>query len=230
MKETVTAIVLAAGQGRRMNSKIQKQFMLLQNKPVLYYSLQCFQESEVDQIILVTGETEIEYCQKEIVEKYGFSKVKAIVPGGKERYDSVEQGLNCIEDGIVLIHDGARPFVTQEMIHQSIVTAMEAGACTIGVPVKDTIKVVDENQYGIETPDRKTLWQIQTPQTFQVSLIKKAYDCMRQSEMGNITDDTMLVEQYCGVRTKMIEGNYQNLKITTPEDLVLAEALLQEHF
>lgn len=229
MKETVTAIVLAAGQGRRMNSKIQKQFMLLQNKPVLYYSLQCFQESEVDQIILVTGETEIEYCQKEIVEKYGFSKVKSIVPGGKERYDSVEQGLNCIEDGIVLIHDGARPFVTQEMIHQSIVTAMEAGACTIGVPVKDTIKVVDENQYGIETPDRKTLWQIQTPQTFQVSLIKKAYDCMRQSEMGNITDDTMLVEQYCGVRTKMIEGNYQNLKITTPEDLVLAEALLQEH-
>lgn len=228
MKETVTAIVLAAGQGRRMNSKIQKQFMLLQNKPVLYYSLQCFQESEVDQIILVTGETEIEYCQKEIVEKYGFSKVKSIVPGGKERYDSVEQGLNCIEDGIVLIHDGARPFVTQDMIRQSIVTAREAGACTIGVPVKDTIKVVDENQYGIATPDRKTLWQIQTPQTFQVSLIKKAYHCMRQSEMGNITDDTMLVEEFCGVRTKMIEGSYQNLKITTPEDLVLAEALLDK--
>ena len=228
MKETVTAIVLAAGQGRRMNSKIQKQFMLLQNKPVLYYSLHCFQESEVDQIILVTGETEIEYCQKEIVEKYGFSKVKSIVPGGKERYDSVEQGLNCIEDGIVLIHDGARPFVTQDMIRQSVITAKEAGACTIGVPVKDTIKVVDENQYGIETPDRKTLWQIQTPQTFQVPLIKKAYDCMRQSEMGNITDDTMLVEQYCGVRTKMIKGSYQNLKITTPEDLVLAEALLDK--
>lgn len=227
VKEEISVIVLAAGQGRRMNSKVQKQFMLLQDKPVLYYSLQCFQQSDVMRIILVTGKSEVEYCRREIVEQYGFDKVTDIVAGGVERYDSVEQGLSCIEHGIVLIHDGARPFVTSEMIRQSIAATREYGACTVGMPVKDTIKVVDEQNYGVATPDRKTLWQIQTPQTFHVSLIKEAYARMRQSEMGNITDDTMLVENYCGRKVKVIEGDYRNLKITTPEDLNLAESILQ---
>lgn len=227
MKENITAIVLAAGQGKRMNSKIQKQFLLLQDKPVLYYSLHCFQESDVNRIVLVTGESEIEYCHKEIVIKYGFDKVSDIVAGGAERYDSVEHGLNCIEYGIVLIHDGARPFVTQEMIQRSVATAKKEGACTVGVPVKDTIKIVDENGYGIDTPARKMLWQIQTPQTFQVPLIKEAYYRMRQSENGNITDDTMLVERYCGTKVKVIEGDYRNIKITTPEDMILAESFLK---
>lgn len=227
MKEEITAIVLAAGQGRRMNSTVQKQFLLLQDKPVLYYSLQCLQNSDVDRIVLVTGETEIEYCRSEIVEKYNINKVTDIIAGGRERYDSVEQGLNCIMDGIVLIHDGARPFVTTDIVQRSIQTAKEKGACTAGVPVKDTIKIVDAEHYGIATPDRNTLWQIQTPQTFRVSLLKEAYACMRQSEYGNITDDTMLVERYCGVRVKVIEGDYQNLKLTTPEDMILAEQILR---
>lgn len=227
MKEEITAIVLAAGQGRRMNSTVQKQFLLLQEKPVLYYSLRCFQESEVDRIILVTGETEIEYCRTEIIEKYKLDKVVEIIAGGRERYDSVEQGLSCVRDGIVLIHDGARPFVTVDIVRRSIQTAKEEGACTVGMPVKDTIKIVDAEHFGIATPDRNTLWQIQTPQAFRVPLIKEAYARMRQSEIGNITDDTMLVEQYCGVKVKMIEGSYQNLKITTPEDMVLAEQILQ---
>lgn len=226
-KEEISAIVLAAGQGRRMNSKVQKQFMLLQDKPVLFYSLQCFQQSNVSRIILVTGESEIEYCRREIVEKYHFDKVTDIVAGGAERYDSVEQGLNRIEQGIVLIHDGARPFVTSDMIQRSITAAMENGACTVGMPVKDTIKVVDENNFGVSTPDRKMLWQIQTPQTFQVPLIKEAYFRMRQSDSGNITDDTMLVEKYCGVKVKVIEGDYRNLKITTQEDMAFAEGILQ---
>lgn len=227
MKEEISVIVLAAGQGRRMNSKVQKQFMLLQDKPVLYYSLKCFQESNVMRIILVTGEKEIEYCKKEIVEKYQFDKVTDVIAGGTERYDSVEQGLNCITDGIVLIHDGARPFVNLEMIQQSIEAAREYGACTVGMPVKDTIKVVNENGIGIDTPDRSTLWQIQTPQTFQVPLIKEAYARMRKTKMGNITDDTMLVEYYCNTKVKVIKGDYRNLKITTPEDMILAEGILQ---
>lgn len=227
MKERITAIILAAGQGKRMNSRIQKQFMLLQEKPLLYYSLRCFQDSEIEEIVLVTGSGEIEFCQKAIVEAYGFTKVKAVIAGGAERYDSVEKGLACIEDGIVLIHDGARPFVSREMIRQSIIAAMENGACTVGVPVKDTIKVVDEAQYGIETPDRKTLWQVQTPQAFRTGLIKEAYVRMRQDGMENITDDTMLVERYCGVRSKIIMGDYHNLKITTPEDFIAAEAFLR---
>lgn len=227
MKEVITAIVLAAGQGKRMNSNIQKQFMLLQNKPVLYYSLKCFQDcKEVSRIILVTGEAEIEYCRNEIVELYGFDKVTDIVAGGKERYDSVEQGLQCITEGIVLIHDGARPFVTEDMIVRSVNTAKEVGACTVGMPVKDTIKVVNEAGFGVETPNRNRLWQIQTPQTFQVAVIKKAYAEMRKSSSENITDDTMLVEQFAGVSTRIITGDYRNLKITTPEDMVLAEAFL----
>lgn len=225
--DEITAIVLAAGQGRRMNSKIQKQFLLLQGKPVLYYSLKSFQQSDVKRIILVTGEHEIEYCRKEIVEQYQLDKVTDIVAGGTERYDSVERGLQCITYGIVLIHDGARPFVTTEMIRKSIEAARNYGACTVGVPVKDTIKVVDENGFGIDTPDRRTLWQIQTPQTFQTALIKEAYTRMRQSETGNITDDTMLVEQYCGHKVKIIEGDYCNFKMTTPEDMILAERILQ---
>lgn len=229
MNEQITAIVLAAGQGRRMHSKVQKQFLLLEEKPVLYYSLKCFQDSEnVERIILVTGENEITYCREQIVEKYGFHKVTDIVAGGAERYDSVEQGLSRIEDGIVLIHDGARPFVTQRMIRDSIQTAKEYGACTVGMPVKDTIKVVDPDGYGIDTPDRRTLWQIQTPQTFRVSLIKQAYHAMRQSPAGNITDDTMLVEQYCNIRVKVIEGDYRNIKITTPEDMTLAASIRKE--
>lgn len=232
MKERVTAMILAAGQGRRMKSNIQKQYMLLNGKPILYYSLQCFQTNEfIDQIILVTGKGEIEYCKKEIVEPYSITKVSQIVVGGAERYESVERGLEAIKDeyeqGIVLIHDGARPFVTHTMIETSIKTAKEYGACTVGMPVKDTIKVVDEDSNGIHTPDRKTLWQIQTPQTFQVSLIKQAHESMKSANVGNITDDTMLVEQFCKRYVKVIEGSYQNIKITTPEDMVLAKAFLE---
>ncbi len=232
MKDYVTAIILAAGQGKRMKSNIQKQFMLLNGKPILYYSLQCFQNSVfIDQIILVTGEKEIEYCKKEVVEPYSITKVSRIIAGGAERYESVEHGLDAIkneyEQGIVLIHDGARPFVTHTMIEDSIKTAKEYGACTVGMPVKDTIKVVDDEGNGIHTPDRKTLWQIQTPQTFQVSLIKKAHESMKMANVGNITDDTMLVEQFCERYVKVIEGSYQNIKITTPDDIILANAFLE---
>jgi 2-C-methyl-D-erythritol 4-phosphate cytidylyltransferase len=228
MKQQITAIILAAGQGKRMNSKVQKQFLLLQGKPLLYYSLRCFQECrEIDRMILVTGENEIDYCRENIIHPYGLTKVTDIVAGGKERYDSVEHGLQHVSEGIVMIHDGARPFVTETMIQNSLEAVKQTGACTVGVPVKDTIKVVRDGR-SVETPDRTLLWQIQTPQTFQVDLMKQAYCRMRQDLATSITDDTMLVERYCNTSVCMVEGSYCNIKITTPEDMIFAEALLQK--
>ncbi len=132
----------------------------------------------------------------------------------------------------MLIHDGARPFVTAEMISASIACARECGACTVGVPAKDTIKIVDTDHYGVETPERKFVYQIQTPQTFQVPLLRRAYETMYEAKKNgdthNITDDTMLVEQYAGVRCKVVEGAYENIKITTPEDLAIAEIFVEK--
>ena len=198
MSERNTAIVLAAGQGKRMHSKVQKQFLEIQGYPVLYYSLRCFQESPLIQdIILVTGEESISYCKEEIVQKYGFTKVSAVIPGGKERYDSVYAGLcECRDCEYVLIHDGARPFVTEEILKRGLQKVKETGACVIGMPSKDTVKLSDEEGYVKETPNRKCVWTIQTPQIFSYSLIREAHDSIRQKDMSKITDDAMVVETF----------------------------------
>ena len=230
MSERNTAIVLAAGQGKRMHSKVQKQFLEIQGYPVLYYSLRCFQESPLIQdIILVTGEESISYCKEEIVQKYGFTKVSAVIPGGKERYDSVYAGLcECRDCEYVLIHDGARPFVTEEILKRGLQKVKETGACVIGMPSKDTVKLSDEEGYVKETPNRKCVWTIQTPQIFSYSLIREAHDSIRQKDMSKITDDAMVVEQESGVQVRLVEGSYQNIKITTPEDLDVAEVFLKK--
>ncbi len=226
--EKVTAIVLAAGRGSRMKSAVQKQYMKLEGYPVIYYALHCFQDSEVDEIILVTGQNEISYCEQEIVKGYGFSKVRHVTAGGAERYESVYNALSVVEDAdYVMIHDGARPFVTGDMIHQSIIRVKEHGACTVAVPVKDTIKEVSENGFGVKTLDRSLLWSVQTPQTFDRELIKKAYLKMMGNGDTDITDDTMIVERYMGHSVKIIEGSYSNIKITTPEDMIMAECILR---
>ena len=224
-----TAIVLAAGQGKRMHSKIQKQFLEIGGKPVLYYSLRCFQESPLIQdIILVTGEDALSYCKEEIVKKYGFTKVSNVIAGGKERYDSVYAGLcECRDCEYVLIHDGARPFVTEEILKRGLQKVKETGACVIGMPSKDTVKLSDEEGYVKETPNRKCVWTIQTPQIFSYSLIREAHDSIRQKDMSKITDDAMVVEQETGAKVALAEGSYQNIKITTPEDLDIAEAFLK---
>ena len=230
MSERNTAIVLAAGQGKRMHSKVQKQFLEIQGYPVLYYSLRCFQESSLIQdIILVTGEESISYCKEEIVQKYGFTKVSAVIPGGKERYDSVYAGLcECRDCEYVLIHDGARPFVTEEILKRGLQKVKETGACVIGMPSKDTVKLSDEEGYVKETPNRKCVWTIQTPQIFLYSLIREAHDSIRQKDMSKITDDAMVVEQETGAKVALAEGSYQNIKITTPEDMKTAEAFLED--
>ena len=226
-----TAIVLAAGQGKRMHSKIQKQFLEIQGYPVLYYSLRCFQESPlIRDIVLVTGAESVEYCKENIVEKYGFTKVVSVVAGGKERYDSVYAGLcACCDCEYVLIHDGARPFITEEILKRGLDKAGETGACVIGMPSKDTVKIADEDGNVSETPDRSSVWIVQTPQIFQYSLIYGAYTSIRQKEMTGITDDAMVAEHETGVKIRFSEGSYRNIKITTPEDLVVAEAFLKEN-
>ena len=229
MAEKNTAIVLAAGQGKRMHSKIQKQFLKIQGYPVLYYSLRCFQESPLIQdIILVTGEDALSYCKEEIVKKYGFTKVSNVIAGGKERYDSVYAGLCACKDcRYVLIHDGARPFITEEIIERGLEKVKETGACVVGMPSKDTIKLSDAEVYVKETPDRKCVWTIQTPQIFSYALIREAHDSIRKKDMSKITDDAMVIEHETGVKVALAEGSYQNIKITTPEDLYIAEAFLR---
>lgn len=228
--EKCTAIVLAAGQGKRMHSKVQKQFLELKGRPVLYYSLRCFQESPlIHEIILVTGEEAVSYCKTEIVEKYGFSKVIRVVPGGKERYDSVYQGLlACEKPDFVFIHDGARPFVTEEILERGLLEVKKGGACVVGMPSKDTVKISDASGCVSETPDRSLVWTIQTPQIFDYALVLGAYESIRTKDMSRITDDAMVVEQETGVKVHLCEGSYQNIKITTPEDMAVAEAFLKQ--
>ena len=223
-----TAIVLAAGKGTRMNSKIQKQFLEIKGKQVLYYSLKCFQESPlIRDIILVTGEESLSYCKEEIVEKFGFSKVTKVTAGGKERYDSVYAGLcACENTDYVLIHDGARPFVTEEMLERTCFSVKETGACVVGMPVKDTIKISDRNEMVQSTPERERVWLVQTPQAFRYSLIKESYESILNKDMSGITDDAMIVEQESGVKVALVRGSYENIKITTPEDMIIAEAFL----
>ena len=218
------AIVLAAGQGKRMNSKVQKQYLLIKDRPVLYYTLNSFETSPlISEIILVTGKDEIEYCRKEIVENYGFTKVVKIVAGGKERYHSVYEGIQAIDSAdYVLIHDGARPFVNYEIIERACAAVEEYKACVVGMPVKDTIKIADEEGFAAQTPDRRKVWQVQTPQVFEYELIKNAYEKLMIEEPEGITDDAMVVETMTDHKVKLVEGSYRNIKITTPEDLDIA--------
>ena len=214
-----------------MKTKVQKQFLMLQGKPLLYYSLACFQKSdEIQEIVVVTGKESIDYCRSEIIEKYGFTKVKSIAEGGKERYDSVYAGLEaCSADtDYVFIHDGARPFVTEDIIKRTKEVAVTYQACIAGMPSKDTVKIIDENNMVSATPERSRVWSVQTPQVFLYSLIKEAHDTARSVSMQGITDDAMVVEQYKNTPVHIVEGAYENIKITTPEDILVAEKILEK--
>lgn len=222
------AIVLAAGKGSRMKSDVPKQYLSLKGKPVLYYALKAFEDSFIDEIILVTGAGQESYCQEEIVEKYGLRKVSHVIAGGKERYDSVYRGICALEAAdYVYIHDGARPFIDDELLLRARDTVEQYHACAAGMPSKDTIKLIDEQGFVTETPQRKYTWTIQTPQVFDYTLIRDAYERMYQDMPAvQITDDAMVVETMLHTPVKLYEGSYDNIKITTPEDLVVAEAFL----
>ena len=230
-----TAIILAAGSGSRMHSAVPKQYMKIKGYPLIYYSLKAFEDSGADQVVLVTAEKDISFCTKEIVEKYNLKKVSAVVAGGEERYLSVYEGLKAAgQTDYVLLHDGARPLLDVNMIETAMETVEKEQACVFAVPVKDTIKIADQNGYAIGTPERSTLWAVQTPQSFSYPMIMEAYHLLFDAqEKGEIipviTDDAMLVEQMTGQKVKLISGKYENLKVTTPEDMEIAELFLHRN-
>ncbi|MBQ6321681.1 MAG: 2-C-methyl-D-erythritol 4-phosphate cytidylyltransferase [Lachnospiraceae bacterium] len=229
MKPVCKAIVVAAGSGRRMGGKIPKQFLPLSGKPVLWYSLQAFGACDaIEEIILVTAEEFVSYCREEIVERYQLDKVKTIVTGGAERTDSVYQGLLGAEPcDYVMIHDGARPFLSDAILDRCMEKIQDNDAIVVGVPARDTVKIADAAGFVKETPERKTVWIIQTPQVFSYSLIRKAYEEMYRRDIRGLTDDAMVVEQTTGESILLVEGSSRNIKITTPEDLIIAESFMQ---
>lgn len=241
-KKRCTAVVLAAGSGRRMHAPTAKQFMELAGKPLIWYSLRAVEQSGIiDDCILVTGETDIPYVQKEIVARYGFKKVTSVIAGGDERCLSVCNAMRYIAegrqpipnvDGYVFIHDGARPFLTGEILRNTYEAVQQYGACVAAVPSKDTIKIADGLGFAASTPDRSLVWNIQTPQVFDMKLITAAYrslekELLRPGRQGiPVTDDASVVERFTDHKVKLVMGAYENIKITTPEDISTAEGFL----
>ncbi len=224
----VTAIILAAGKGKRVNAGTNKMFISLRNKPVLAYSLDAFEScSEIENIILVASEEEHSSCER-IISSYGYKKVKGIVNGGKERQDSVFNALMAIPEAceVVVIHDGARPMIRPATIAICIAEARLWGASSAGMPVKDTVKIVAPSGRVSYTPDRRNIWITQTPQAFKLEIIKDSHLKAKEASYAG-TDDAVLAER-AGYAVKMVEADYENIKITTPEDISVAEAILDK--
>jgi 2-C-methyl-D-erythritol 4-phosphate cytidylyltransferase len=223
-----SAIIVSAGKGQRLMEGRKKQFLSLGGKPILCHTLDKFEAcSMVHSVILVVSQEDMDYCLKEIVERHRYRKVSQIVGGGKRRQDSVKNGIDALSSNvdIVVIHDGVRPFITCEMIEKSIQSALEVGASVVAVPVKETIKIGGTGSMVLKTLERDALWQVQTPQAFHTSVIKKAYqEAIKDGFIG--TDDASLVERLGG-KVHLLPGSYSNIKITTPEDLMLARLLLE---
>lgn len=221
------AVIVAAGSGSRMQSNQNKQFLMLGGAPVLAHTLSAFNEADsIDEIIVVTRECDI-LLVRDLIEEFKISKVSSIVPGGATRQQSVFCGLKATSEGtaIAAIHDGARPFITPQHINDAVSLAKECGAVTLGVRVKDTIKAADENNIITATPDRSSLWQIQTPQVFDYNTVLKAHS---ETVEQNASDDCALLEAM-GVKVTILEGSYNNIKITTREDIAFGEAILEEY-
>lgn len=220
-------VIVAAGTGSRMKMGINKQFIKLEGKEIIAYTIEKFyNNSNIEDIVVVVKEDESEFFKKEILDKYNFKNIK-IAYGGKERQDSVYNGLKSLDKkcDVVLIHDGARPFVSDKIIYNCIEEVKEHKAIVVGVPVKDTIKIIDNDKNIVDTPNRSVLWAVQTPQTFDYNILIDAYkDAFKSGFYG--TDDAMLVERI-GYKVKMVEGSYNNIKITTKEDLSVGSQILK---
>ena len=223
----ISAIILAGGKGKRMGAPVSKQFIEIKGKPIIYYTIKKFSENKkIDNIVVVLSKDEVGYFKENILEKYNL-KVDNIVIGGTERQDSVYNGLKSLEDtntDIVLINDGARPFISDRIIDDGIKFAQVYGACAPGVMPKDTIKIKNESNFSVSTPERGSLVAIQTPQVFKFNEI---LECHEKIKINNIvvTDDTMVAEKF-GYSVYLYDGEYTNIKVTTPEDLILGEKLI----
>ncbi len=223
------AIILAGGAGKRMGASTNKQFLLLDNKPIIVHTLQIFEECRpVDGVYLVVNQKDLPVIQEEILETYRFNKVMKLVIGGRLRQDSVRNGLEAIESpcDIVIIHDGARPFVSPAFIEKGIFLMEMFDAIIPALPVKDTIKVISKEGFVQKTLERDSLWHVQTPQTFKHDLIVRAYREGMAKKLCGYDDATFL--EFIGKKVKVIEGSPYNIKITTPEDLIIAKGILSQ--
>ncbi|MDD3363895.1 MAG: 2-C-methyl-D-erythritol 4-phosphate cytidylyltransferase [Syntrophomonas sp.] len=228
MVNNLRVVIAAAGRGSRMESSTNKQYMLLNSRPVLAYSLDFFEKLDVvDEIVVVTGETELDYCEREIIKPFKYKKVSAVIPGGKERQDSVWAGLRKlgVDTEFVAVHDGARPLLSSAVLYRLLEEAQEWGAAIPGIASKDTLKAVDRDDFVRQTLDRTTVYAIQTPQVFKYEELMAAYQQANEEDFSG-TDDASLFERFIG-RVKVVEGDYDNIKITTPGDMLIAEALLR---
>lgn len=220
------AILAIAGFGTRLKASEPKALLSICNKPIFVYSLEVFENSDlIDSVVIVTQEGFIDQF-KDIIKKYGIKKVKKIVAGGDTRFESVNNGLQNIDEGtdIVVVHDGARPMITVGIVDRSIELTKEHGAVIVAVEVKPTIKRVSDDLFVEETLNRNELWEVQTPQVFKKDILIKAH---AQKITDAPTDDASLVEQI-GVRVKILKGDYRNIKVTTKEDIIIAEAFLKQ--
>ncbi len=231
------ALILAGGAGRRMGNNIPKQYMDINGKPVLYYSVKAFSDiCFINEIVLAASEEYIDKVQTDIVDLYGFYKISSVVKGGKERYHSVAKGLEALpaDTDYVFIHDGARPFVTAYTIERCLHYAEKYRASVAAVKTKDTVKISDDDSMIQNTPDRGHVWLVQTPQTFEYLMIRDAYRKLLDDEDRlkmagiSVTDDTMVAKMYADVDARLVESTYENIKITTPDDMELANMICQK--
>lgn len=223
------AIIVAAGQGIRMGAAVRKQYLALDGLPILSHTLRVFDRSpDIHHICLVIPEGDMAFCRQSVLPPAALQKPLTLVAGGAARQDSVWNGLMAVGklEGVVAIHDGVRPFVTQDQLTACIREAIRHGACILGIPATDTLKSVSATGVITGTLDRENIWLAQTPQVFQYDLIRKAHERARKAGMTG-TDDAMLLEKTLGTRINILPGSRNNIKITTPEDLLLAGALLK---
>jgi 2-C-methyl-D-erythritol 4-phosphate cytidylyltransferase len=230
-KKFCSAVVVAAGKGTRFGSDIPKQFLEIGGKPVLYYSLKALCDSDIiDEIIIVTSEEWIDFVTEEIVRKYEMEKVQAIVLGGDERYDSVFAGLMSVDISAdyVYIHDGARPMLTEDILRRGFETVSKYGTAVAAIPSSDTVKITDEDMTVTSTPDRNSVWRIQTPQIFEYDMIIKAYFSLTDEDKKGLTDDAMIIERKTDNPVHLFIGSEDNIKITSPGDLEIAKQKLSK--
>lgn len=222
------ALIPAAGQGKRMGAVRSKPYLQLDGKPILSYTLLELEGCPlIDEVVLIVERGEIEHARASVVKEFKLQKVSTVLAGGLKRQDSVWEGLKAVKDDcdLVMVHDGVRPFISQEILARAVQGAIDCGASIVGVPAKDTVKLVSAQKEVLETPDRTGVFLVQTPQTFKRAIVLKAYrQAMRDGFYA--TDDAALVERL-GLPIKVVEGSYENIKITTPEDLAMGEMVLR---
>ena len=229
MNSKICALIPAAGKGSRMVNSVKKPYLKLAQKPILAHTLQRFEENTaVDAIFVIVDKDDFSDCRTNVLEPYTFTKVKELIAGGETRQMSVYNGVRALSEDVdfVVVHDGVRPFVNDQIIFACLAAADAYGAAVAAVPVKDTIKIADENAFIVETPVRERLWAVQTPQVFRKSLLEEAHQKAHAQQL-TATDDAALVE-HLGFPVKLVMGSYENLKITTPEDLRVAEVRLSD--